>query len=466
MKNILKNPKTERILYKLSYLALGAAIFALHALARPNFSDDSWFASKLNEYTLPGYLIWRYTHWTSRLILESFLVILAHGHFLIWCAADTFVLLLLAASVRELLGMEKKAQNVFLTALLFGFVPAGILYSAGWIATSTNYCWPMVFAVYGILPISRFIRGEPIRKPEYITFTMAVILAANQEQTAALLCGLYIVTLVWRKKYMKNEGNVSGENRAAFRYLIFLTCLIFLSLLFIAACPGNAFRNTEEIRKWFPQYSKYSVFQRVDMGFLSTMSYYTAGIGNQMILPVFTGILAWSVWVRKTDIREKIFSVIPFAAVTFAGFPVRYSVKEGLIWHPSFYYDLIANVYLSGSPQCNYALWQVTLENICFLGLLVWIGILLYQISDTWMECAVMNTALAAGLCSRWMVGLSPTVYASGYRTTLFCTTILQILELHMIQKLSGKKMRRVLYILLIFLLAVTVWFESDGKTY
>lgn len=438
--------------YYIALLVVLVLLCWLHRFTQPLFSDDAWFATKLDDYSLYGYLVWRYTNWTSRLFLETFLVFLTHGHYLLWCILDTCIIFWGLQSIGELLAWKKNAQSVFTGMLLLAFVPVGVLYSAGWIATSTNYMWPLAFGLYALIPLRRYMEKKEIRKWEYVTFTIALILAANQEQMALLLLAFYLLTAL------------SIKHPPKFMWVVL--SLLVLSLFFIVTCPGNSFRDADEIKQWFPKFQEYNTLEKLQMGFLSTAVYYVAGIGNQILFPVFTGILAIAVCTQKVKWWKKLAAWAPVFGTVFLGFPIRYQISEGNIWHPSYYYDLFQNIYLATHDLCNYEFWQVMLETVCFFFLFAWIVVLLYWLWGKTTEFLIIFFAVLGGFASRIIVGLSPTIYASGYRTSLFCTVILQIVDIYMIQKIRQKKIKIVLHLILLVLLAVTISNEMDGKTY
>lgn len=460
-----QQPGREQVMYLLSLLLLAGLVWYLHRFTQPLQGDDSWFSTKLDVYTMPGYLVWRYENWTSRLLPETFLAILTHGHFLLWCLLDTALLLLLITSLRELLGLPRTAQSIGMLTLMTAFVPVNILYSAGWIATSTNYFWPLACGCYALLPLRRLADHRPVRRPEYGSFTAALLFAANQEQMAAILLLLYLGAICGL--CLQEHRSTAPAKRSHLPvYPLVLTALLVLSLVFIMTCPGNGLRETTEIRKWFPQFPQYGFGQKLLMGYLTTMVYYVAGVGHQLLFPVFSLILAVAVWSQCSVWWKRTAAVLPVIGTAFLGFAVRDAVKNGLIWHPSYYYDLFGNVYLPQHDLCNYVNWQLALETFCDLALLLWLIAELFWVFGKTVTYAGVLLTLAAGFASRFVIGFSPTVYASGYRTTLFATMTLQAVSVLLLCRIRSTAVRRVLLIVLLVLLAVSVSFQTDGKTF
>lgn len=108
--------------------------------------------------------------------------------------------------------------------------------SAGWIASSLNYFWPLVLGTYLFVAINKVISGEHVRFFEIILSFMAAVVVVNVEQYVVLhmLClGVIFVYLLVRKDYSKLKFGMIT--------LHFLIALI-VSFAFIMACSGNGAR--------------------------------------------------------------------------------------------------------------------------------------------------------------------------------------------------------------------------------
>lgn len=83
------------------YLVFFGLILIRHCFIDANFGDDLWFSTVLNDKTLGTYLHWRYTTWSSRLIVEMILIFFAEKNIWLWRIADSLVFLLLMYSLSE-----------------------------------------------------------------------------------------------------------------------------------------------------------------------------------------------------------------------------------------------------------------------------------------------------------------------------------------------------------------------------
>ena len=101
----------DRESVSLSYLILFLVIFLIHLMAKEGQQDDSWFAMVSADYTLGGFLSYRYKLWTSRLFIEGALVLLASHSFWIWRLLDSLVMLLGIYAMVELCGIKKNSRS-------------------------------------------------------------------------------------------------------------------------------------------------------------------------------------------------------------------------------------------------------------------------------------------------------------------------------------------------------------------
>ena len=476
------------------YLLVAAFFIWAHSFTEANYSDDAWFSTMLDQYSILGFLNWRFHTWSSRVILEGILVVLAHSDFIVWRILDTLVCLLLVWAISQILDMQDWHAPLWITLSLC-LLPVGILYPAGWIATSTNYLWPLTAGMVSLVPLVRSLRGDTAQVDtsnkqlgilKKIASLLMLVVAANQEQIAAVLFGVYLCHLIgWyvvKRREMAQQMNAIEYEKKP-RVYPFLPELVILlaSLAFIVLCPGNTSRNIQEMSSWFPEYPNYSMGERLLMGMLDTVAYFGAGRAKQIILIVFVGILILVLhykyfrWSKVRDVEpfkalmrwgfSAIFGEAVLLALVLLGFPVRHMIEEGRLYHPSFYYDLMANRYLPQHDQCLYQNWQIALElGLYGLAFLAILG-LLWAVADSAKEavCMIVLTVLAMG--SKAMLGFSPTVYASGYRTAFVGSVILLVLGLHLLQKLP-KKLRLGIYAVYLLLVILMFGFAEPGVTF
>ena len=78
----------------------------------------------------------------------------------------------------------------------------------------------------------------------------------------------------------------------------------------------------------------------------------------------------------------------------------------------------------------------VVFQTVCYLIALAAVAGTILYVWGVSEETLLELVILAAGFLSRLVVGFSPTIYASGDRTALFCTAAIMIVTLRNMQKI------------------------------
>lgn len=172
-----------------------------------------------------------------------------------------------------------KSTNYFITLFffsLFFLIDWNIIYtSAGWVATTLNYLWPLAFFFISIFPYY----SDKINKSNLlhiIIFIPFIILSGNIELTlfSMLTFSFYITYTKWKFKFELYD----------FIYIFFTA----LSFLLIVYCPGTKFRLITETFNFFPYYNDLSLIQKFAFCINSIFNLF---IGSSNILFITTSLL-------------------------------------------------------------------------------------------------------------------------------------------------------------------------------
>lgn len=114
-------------------------LVVIHCIIKLNYGDDLFFVKVLNENKLFPWVIDRYNTWSSRVIVESVLLIVMKFGAVFWKVLNIASLMLLAVSISKLL-VEKNIRryNWIIVALVLIY-PFKDMSTAGWAATTINY---------------------------------------------------------------------------------------------------------------------------------------------------------------------------------------------------------------------------------------------------------------------------------------------------------------------------------------
>lgn len=383
LKEILKKEK-------IPFLIFIVLIILLHIFIQKE-NDDLYFSTVCENVGLFDYLSQRYNTWTSRIIIEGILVTFCS--FLpieIWKIANIGMFILLIYSISKLFVTENKQKLNWIVIISIVLIPITILKEAGWIATMNNYLWVASTGLYAMIPIKKLLNNEKISVIQGITFVISIIYASNQEQMAGILFLVYTFFLIYIIKNRKQKP-----------ILFIMYAIIIISLIFILTCPGNANRKIQEEETWYPEYSETSLFIKLAEG-LTTMMHYVIRNGRVLFYG-FIALITYTMWKTSKDIKYRLLGMSPIFLVVIFDEVTRISGKANIIF-----------------TVCIYSL------------ILISIGICLYNIFCKGKEKDMKNfTPLLiyiTGILSRYVMAFSPTVYASGERTSFFWYISISIL--------------------------------------
>ena len=394
VKNILKSEKIPILIFMV-------AIIVLHFFIQKE-NDDLYFSSVCDNIGLFEYIGQRYNVWTSRIIIEGILVIFCN--FLpieIWKIANIGMYGLLIYSILKLFVTENKKKLNWVLVISIALIPITILKEAGWMATMNNYLWVAATGLYAMIPIRKIIKDEKINVIQGLSFVISAIYASNQEQMAGILFLVYTFFLIYIIKNKKQKPIV---------FVIYT--IIILNLILIMVCPGNANRKILEEETWYPGYSELSISSKLAQG-LTSMMYYVIDSGN-ILFYGFIALITYTMWKSNKDIKYKLLGMSPIVLVVIFDEVKRISIES------------------KGIEALGQFVPYILFKICVYLLILISIGICLYYIFCKKKEKDIIKfTPLLiyiVGILSRYVMAFSPTIYASGERTSLFWYISLSIL--------------------------------------
>ena len=382
------------------FFVFGAVMVFYHLLINETYGDAVVYFSKvLDTSSLTDYLSMRYTQWTSRLIIEGVLVYVSRSQ-LLWKILDCCMWMLLVVSMSSLTPSEHRTRNRWIIVLLWLMYPFWEMSSAGWIATTVNYCWPLALGVFSMTIIARMFRGQPIRWYHGLSSALALLYAANAEQMCVVLFAVFGCALLYQLKTKRASAKATG-------LLAVLFAIVVAELLFILTCPGNQNRTAVEMQTWYPSFSQLHLGQKLQLGIADTLYVLQSSFAPLYgLLCLLLLVLAWQK--RKTNPLAACAACVPFGCAcvfVLRGFR-QYGAQiltRGFISQANATYELSA-----------FALVQSLMVLVC----IVWA---LYQLypgkkATAYLLCGL----LLLGGATRAVLGFSPTIYVSAGRTFIF----------------------------------------------
>lgn len=367
-------------------------------------SDAMWFfRNQLDTYSLKDYLTIRYDTWSSRIIIEAVLVYVSRN-MLAWKIIDWFMWMLFAVSLSKIFGKtENPAKTNWVLVSLILIYPLNDLWSAGWIATTTNYIWPLALGTFAMTGIAKVFRGEKIKWWAYVCYIPAALYAANAEQMCAVMLGIYTLCILYLL-FIKKQG----------KQWVVLVPFLFIcgaEFVFIMTCPGNGARKDKEIADYLQNYVMYNPLDKANLGLMDTVKHLLVS-GNLLFL-MFVVLMAVLVFQRTRGFLERLASMVPVAwTVVLTFFPDTFER------HFPKLSSLIENNELINGY--NYVWGYSYLPLVLYCLILLCVLVCLALIAKSWEEFFGYFFLLGIGLASRVVMGFSPTLFVSGERTFLY----------------------------------------------
>ena len=377
------------------YVCLFIFVFALHLFMRPGEADDLWF---INNYTGNplSFAYMRYMQWSSRFLIEMVLVFIASLPLIVWKVLDTLMIVLLFYSGNKLLNIKNRKILVFEIFLIM-ILPWKVFGETGWIATTLNYTWPITLGFYGF---SILLEEKTNFLKQIISF-FCIIFACNQEQMCCVMLAFIIICFCIRTFQKKN-------NKV---FLIPFIICILMGVLHII-CPGNSMRQISEMQTWYPAYQNFDVLDKISIGIISTV---TAILFDFRIIYIaFIGMLI--LYIKYLPLNKKLSYIIQFILVCF-------------IFINIYPFDSTQLMFYSKAQESIVITFMNFVLPVLLFSLLI--SIVIYLILKTKNKYNYMFVLLfLSGICSRLILGFSPTVYASGKRTVIYFYIVCYLLTI------------------------------------
>lgn len=352
----------------------------------PKISDDT-FNSDFQEYhslkwTLDNSAS-QYDTWSDRYFINIWMYI-STNFMPKWIYATITAIITLIIIVFLTYQLRKKPYlwlAGILACLIFPFNELG---TAGYIATTVTYLYPVALGMLGLTLLNT--------KHWYFkiwSFPLFIFSFNNEE--LCVLVGIYLIYyIITQYKQWKD-------------YLWILIPWI-ISFAIVMHSPGNHSRQVYDAKRFLPKFLHFSLIDKINVGTITTIQHYLFSVSVPII--VLSTIL-----LLINYKKHAILAWIPLFVVTGT------SMLALLVSKPHH--------FVTTPPQefTNIAIATYLLGFIWFIATI-------YLIHN-WQ----LNILLIAGLASRSMLGFSPTVYFSATRTFIFCDIVIIYLIIQLITK-------------------------------
>lgn len=395
------------------YIVFFFAALVVHFFLPLNWSDDAVFYEKAASTSLDDFLLT-----SARPLTDAATWVFAKVN-LAWRIANPLVLTVLLAVAEEILPIRK--SKVSKAVCLLAVFPSMVLVDAGFIATTVNYLWPITFGLLCLFPI----RNKLLKVKTPLWFKIALVpllaYACNMQQMCAVLLGVLLCTNIYLWAVRKEFDWYSALQTLA------------VGAMAVYSYSLNVFsdnsRMLRETARYFPNFGKLNILEKAELGFSST--FYCMTMELRL---AFVGFVIFALFLAVCGLRLNKKPALKAASV----FPLFFSLGFGTLSlvKPEWVKAVCGGMVNGGVGKADYVFSPVS--DLLFLLVLLCLVVSVVSLLKTKTSRIVSALILSAGFGSRILMGFSPTVWASGYRTFAILFVSFILVALLIINENSG----------------------------
>lgn len=403
--NILKFIKENKII-----ISLFLVLLIVHLFLPLNWSDDAVFLKKTADKD-----IFEFLNGSARPFTDGLTYIFSRNQWL-WRILNPFVLTVAVWSVHKTAPLKTKNNKTLLICFAVLF-PTFILVDAGFIATTVNYLWPVTFGILNLIPAINSIQGKKTNILFLVLLIPLLVYSTNMQQLCAVLLAIFpsiIIYFIIKKKSFKPY----------FILQFFITAAGTLFSLYVNFTGDNS-RIIRETNRYFPEFGELNFIEKFELGFSSTFYSMTMEIRQAFAgFIIFTALLIFLTFKANKNKIQKSLSLAP------AIFSVIFGILSLIPDNNSSFINFLTNEMQH--PRLDKASYSFNiLPDIFFIIICITIMYNIWTLIKDTEYKIISESIFLLGLGSRILMGFSPTVWASGYRT--YCILFISFIYISLI---------------------------------
>ena len=390
---------------------ISLAYFVLILLVMSHFgfqdsADDAAYKTSLSTYSsLMSWCKAYYNGWSGRVIIHVVLMALLNSNVWMWrilvSLSSTFLIVYVlriaalfvddtyTATVRwKVLTVLSFIASLHLWTLFWGTLT--------WCTGSINYLVPGCCLIMALFPFVSFFMDKPVNKTDIILAILPGIYMSSMEQAGAVFVVFTSLIYLYRRFVLKKYSRLNS-------LFVLWFIVTILSVISIAA-PGNRNRAVQELF-WFNAYRMFSLPDKLILGLQQLYGYMYRYDKCLLIVLLYIFLILAGHSDRKKSGRVLIGLFFNIVAAFFINF-------------------IFSEWYINGA-------WTIYL---CWVIFAIFV-----QIYNSWLiYISLRHISAAAGciggllylasIACSVVIGVSPSIYASGYRGFFICQVIMYML--------------------------------------
>lgn len=411
----MKSKFTEFVKQNRFFLIFFSIALIIHLFLPLNWADDAVFLKKTANTDMLTFL-----NGSARPLTDGLTYIFTQNQWL-WRILNPCILTLLGWAILKTAPVQANQKSTAFVCVASIF-PTMVMVDAGFVATTVNYLWPVTFGILNLLPFINAYHGRKTNKFLLLLLTPMLAYATNMQQMCAVLLAVFLL------------ANIYFIFKKSFKPYVLLQLIITLcgtAASLLLNFTGDNSRMLRETNRYFPDFSLLNIFEKTELGFSST--FYCMTMETRF---AFAGFFIFALFLAVTMFKRKKSIAVRAASL----FPSVFSIIFGV-------YSLIPNFTLSFFEFFTGGMKHFRMEkavysfkivpDIIFLIICIILIYCIWNLIESMGQKLFASSAFVLGLGSRMLMGFSPTVWASGYRT--YCIMFIAFIYIALIIILQKK---------------------------
>lgn len=393
--------------------------------------DDMFYRTLLPSFNGTGdfvnFFVERYLTWSSRTLADILSAVFTSYPIWIWQLLNICVYTLIIVITSRILELFYKENHsdvklLLLTAIFFILLfPMFDMKTAGWVTTSINYLWTLLAFLSIFFNLLKSFSVSDKSRINTVIFFVSVIYACTFELLAVMT--VLVLSFVL---FIKIKERLSCRLEG----IAFLIAVLFLFSHLL--CPGNLSRSLASVNL-FSSWNTMNLVEHVNIALCSTyarLTSFSSSTGVQVFLLyfIFNLLILISLHKKYKDPVIDLLFLLPFV--------FTYLFNQTDFQFESIY-DFSESVSSFSVGQFRYT-YQPILSILLFGMNITGLFLLFMNKSFHGINCGFLVCLFyIVSLGTRLALGLSPSVYASDYRTFIILVYFLIIIGLVLLNEID-----------------------------
>lgn len=423
------NMENDRVKTIIWHISLFAAFFLLSSYI-VNRNDDLVFMAGIERYgSFMGWVKWFSHNWGGRIVPQGILVLLLQLSPIVFNLFNAFAWCVFLVYVKRIFDIDDIFSSnfvyVLVPTLIFVLIPRDVL--AGtvfWKCANVLYLWGSSALLVAVYPVIKCIYAKHITILDYSLSVIGIIYTSSFEQAAACMCGIFLLLLL---DVLYNRLSINWKTIALFVFAL-------ASSYYFCTLTGNETRSRIEVLGQLPKYDMYSLLDKILWGGWYVINYVESEA--MFVVMLIAGTVVF--FLQRSRKLNDPFMIAAYIMLGYLGLCTINKIGLSNLGEELFISGLFKLVPVD-TVEFGFDFTLGLCSVIHFL-VYVYLGCCIMIINPDRMEVIGFSFYFCS-LASMWVMGFSPTIYASGSRPRFLCYLFLLCVEIRIISSsMSSEK--------------------------